>query len=190
MLLLTKVTTNKKEMKKILLATLLLVAGLTASAQGNFSAQANALKQQCQKKLAMTRANGEEMHRAAFVVICKTDASPAAVAEHLKALGAKVNSIYGRCVAVTIPADKIDAMAQTEGVLLVDVAVKGVNKTDNTRKVTQAEEVQTGKGEKLPQAYTGKDVVIGLVDTGFDFTHPGFKDKNGNLRIKAAYLGG
>ena len=177
-------------MKKILLATLLLVAGLTASAQGNFSAQANALKQQCQKKQAMTRANGEEMPRAAFVVICKTDASPVAVAEQLKALGAKVNSIYGRCVAVTIPADKIDVMAQTEGVLLVDVAVKGVNMTDNTRKVTQAEEVLTGKGEKLPQAYTGKDVVIGLHDKGFDFTHPGFKDKNGNLRIKAAYLGG
>ena len=177
-------------MKKILLASLLLMAGLNASAQGNFSAQANALKQQCQKKQAMTRAYDEEMPRAAFVVICKTDASPAAVAEQLKALGAEVSNIYGRCVAVTIPADKIDAMALTEGVLLVDVAVKGVKKTDTTRKATQVDEVQTGKGEKLPQAYTGKDVVIGIMDTGFDFTHPGFKDKNGNLRIKAAYLGG
>lgn len=97
-------------MKKIVFASLLLMAGLTASAQGNFSAQANALKQQYQKK-AMTRADGEAMPQAAFVVICKTDASPVAVAEQLKTLGAEVSNIYGRCVALTIPADKIDAMA-------------------------------------------------------------------------------
>jgi hypothetical protein len=46
-------------MKKIILASLLLMAGLTASAQGNFSAQANTLKLQYQKK-AMTRADGAE----------------------------------------------------------------------------------------------------------------------------------
>ena len=177
-------------MNKFFLASLFFVTGLTASAQGSFSAQANALKQQYEKNKAMTRADGKEMPKASFVVICKADASPVAVGEQLKALGAEVNSVYGRCVAVTIPVDKIEAMAQTEGVLLVDVAVKGVKKTDTTRKITQVDEVQTGTGEKLPQAYTGKDVVIGLIDGGFDFTHPGFKDKNGNLRIKTAYLGG
>lgn len=117
-------------MKKILLTSLLLVAVLTAGAQGNFSAQVNALKQQYQKKTAMTRANGEEMPKVALVVICKYDASPVAVGEKLKALGAEVNDVYGRCVAVTIPADKIDAIAETEGVLLVDVAAKGEKKTD------------------------------------------------------------
>ena len=177
-------------MKQFLLASLLFVTGLTASAQGDFSAQANALKQQYLKNKAMTRADGKEMPKASFVVICKAEASPVAVAEQLKTLGAEVNSVYGRCVAVTIPADKIEAMAQTEGVLLVDVATKGVKKTDTSRKVTQVDEVQSGKGEKLPQAYTGKDVVIGVMDTGFDYTHPGFKDKDGNLRVKAVYLAG
>ena len=176
-------------MKKFILASLLLMAGLSASAQGNFSAQANTLKQQYQKK-ALTRADGAEMPKAAFVVICKAEASPVAVAEQLKTLGAEVNSVYGRCVAVTIPTDKIEAMAQTEGVLLIDVATKGVKKTDTSRKVTQVDEVQSGKGEKLPQAYTGKDVIIGVMDTGFDYTHPGFKDKDGNLRVKAVYLAG
>ena len=177
-------------MKQFLLALLLFVTGLTASAQGDFSAQANALKQQYQKNKAMTRADRKEMPKASFVVICKTNASPVAVAEQLKTLGAEVNSVYGRCVAVTIPTDKIEAMAQTEGVLLVDVAAKGVKKTDTSRKVTQVDEVQSGKGEKLPQAYTGKDVIIGVMDAGFDYTHPGFKDKDGNLRVKAVYLAG
>ena len=88
-------------MKQFFLASLFFVTGLTASAQGSFSAQANALKQQYEKNKAMTRADGKEMPKASFVVICKADASPVAVGEQLKALGAEVNSVYGRCVAVT-----------------------------------------------------------------------------------------
>lgn len=166
------------------------MAGLNASAQGETTAQVNALKQQYRQKAAMRRANGEEMPKASLVVVCKSDASPADVGERLKALGAEVNSIYGRCVAVTIPVDQIDAMVSTDGVLLVDVAAKSTRKTDTTRKVTHTDEVLTGTGEQLTQAYTGKGVVIGVIDGGFDFTHPGFKDKEGNLRIKSVYAGG
>ncbi len=116
-------------MKRIILASLLFVTGLTVSAQGDFSAQANALKQQYQENKAMTRADGKEMPKASFVVICKADASPVAVGEQLKALGAEVNSVYGRCVAVTIPADKIEAMAQTkvqDGMISLAGLQKGV----------------------------------------------------------------
>lgn len=164
---------------------------MTASAQDNFSAKANALRQQYQTEAAKTRAAGEASDTmASFVVICKSDASPVAVGERLKALGATVSGVFGRSISVSIPVEKIDAMAQTEGVLLVDAGTKGDARTDTSRKVTQADEVISGKGAQLPQAYTGKGVVIGLIDSGFDFTHPGFKDKDGNLRIKAAYLAG
>lgn len=167
------------------------MAVMTASAQGNFSAKANALRQQYQQEAAKTRASGEATDAtASFVVICKSDASPVAVGERLKALGATVSGVFGRSITVSIPIEKIDAMAQTEGVLLIDVGTKGDARTDTSRKVTQVDEVLSGKGAQLPQAYTGKGVVIGLIDTGFDFTHPGFKDKDGNLRIKAVYLAG
>ena len=29
-------------------------------------------------------------------------------------------------------------------------------------------------GTKLPQPYTGKGVIVGVVDQGLDFTHPNF----------------
>lgn len=38
-------------------------------------------------------------------------------------------------------------------------------------------------GTYLPQAYTGKGVIAGVVDTGFLFTHSMFLDGNGNTRI-------
>ena len=49
-----------------------LLAAMTASAQDNFSAKANALRQQYQTEAAKTRAAGEASDTmASFVVICK-----------------------------------------------------------------------------------------------------------------------
>lgn len=179
-----------KPMRKLLLSFALLSA-ISAHAQGEFSAQAAAYKSQYQKAGARTRAAGQEMSQAGpFVVTCKVAASPFAVGEKLKALGADVKSVFGRNLIVTIPVDQLDAMAQTEGVLLIDVGQKAYNETDITRRATQVEEVLAGTGAHLPQAYTGKGVIIGLIDQGFDCTHPAFKDKDNNLRIKAVYMGG
>jgi len=44
-----------------------------------------------------------------------------------------------------------------------------------------------GKNE-LKQAYTGKDVIIGITDWGFDYTHPQFYDTSlKHTRILAAW---
>lgn len=93
-------------------------------------------------------------------------------------------------IVVNLPLSQLEAAAAIDGVLLIDIPSGGSNRTDVTRKVTQASEVLNGTGEKLPQAYTGKGVIVGLIDSGFDYTHPFFKDKDGNLRIKAVYLAG
>ena len=68
--------------------SLALLAAMTASAQDNFSAKANALRQQYQTEAAKTRAAGEASDTmASFVVICKSDASPVVVGERLGSLG-------------------------------------------------------------------------------------------------------
>ena len=33
----------------------------------------------------------------------------------------------------------------------------------------------------------GNDIIVGVVDNGFDFTHPDFIDKDGNMRVKRYY---
>ncbi len=44
------------------------------------------------------------------------------------------------------------------------------------------------EGTDLPQAYTGKDVVVGILDVGFDYTHPTFYDADGvSSRIKRVW---
>ncbi|MBQ2497250.1 MAG: peptidase, partial [Prevotella sp.] len=41
------------------------------------------------------------------------------------------------------------------------------------------------EGRNLPSAFTGKGVVVGVMDIGFDLTHPNFYDATGtNYRIR------
>lgn len=175
-------------MKKTFLAVLLLATTLTAGAQKPFSPNVNMLLNSSQYEAA-TRA-ADNTQREGFVITCDPAKSAAAIANALKELDAEINSIFGNMIVVNLPLSQLEAAAAIDGVLLIDIPGGGSNRTDVTRKVTQASEVLKGTGEKLPQAYTGKGVIVGLIDGGFDYTHPFFKDKDGNLRIKAVYLPG
>ncbi len=58
---------------------------------------------------------------------------------------------------------------------------------DTTVVITHAKDVWDGqqKGQPaLPQAFTGKGVVAGVIDMGLDVTHPMFRDAQGNSRVK------
>ena len=175
-------------MKKTFLAVLLLATTLTAGAQKPFSPNVNMLLNSSQYEAA-TRA-ADNTARAGFVITCDPAKSAAAIANTLKELDAEINSVFGNMLVVSLPLSQLEAAAAVEGVLLIDMPSGGSDKTDVTRKVTQTKEALDGTGEKLPQAYTGKGVIIGVIDSGFDYTHPAFKDKDGNLRIKGLYLAG
>ena len=56
---------------------------------------------------------------------------------------------------------------------------------DRTAKWVNIEQVKDGTGAGLTQAYTGKGVILGIVDIGFDLTHPTFYAADGKTyRIK------
>jgi subtilisin family serine protease len=180
-------------MRKLVIATVLMGA-LTAGAQGFVTHRAKLARQQSEisAKRAMTHGQrvAAEQQRGFFFVNCEKGADAQQVARQLKANGAEVRMVSGNLILLDAPYSKLDALAGTKGVGKIDVSPKVNKRTDVSRKVTQAIDAINGTGEKLPQAYTGKDVIIGIIDYGFDATHPMFKDKDGNLRIKGVYCPG
>ncbi len=66
-----------------------------------------------------------------------------------------------------------------------DVGEKLDFEVSNARNTTNTNSVHSGSG--LSQSYTGTGVVVGIIDKGFDYTHPNFKDVNGNLRISRVW---
>ena len=57
--------------------------------------------------------------------------------------------------------------------------------TDRTAKWVNVEQVKNGSGAGLTQAFTGKGVIVGILDIGLDLTHPTFYSSDGKTyRIK------
>lgn len=107
-------------------------------------------------------------------------------ATELECNGVRVNSQVKGIVSMRVPIDKLDLLDACASVLHYDVARKVVPNCNQVRFDTGADSVQRGVGFDTP--YTGKDVLIGITDWGFDYTHPNFYDTTcRKLRIYKAW---
>lgn len=183
---------KKKVIRFALLALFSTVWGQTY-AQNVFSPNVNMLRNSYQMRSANNTRGEALQQRGVFVLTCSADASTAAIANKIKELDGEINTLMGNMLVVSLPMSQLDAAAAIEGVLLIDAPKDGTKKTDTARKASHVDEAHQGQAagmERLPQAYTGKGVIIGLIDQGFDFTHPMFKAQDGTTRIKGAYIVG
>lgn len=98
-----------------------------------------------------------------------------------------VVSKLGHQAVISIPTNKVDDLAAIAGVKSVDATHRGELKTDVTRVETGVSQID-GTMPETEVAYTGKGVTICMIDKGFDFQHPAFKDENGNSRLRCVYL--
>ena len=101
----------------------------------------------------------------------------------LEAEGLQVLGLRGTIALVSLPLDEVETIAAQSQVIKqmqLPRAVKPMN--DIARAVTGVDAIHAGKG--LPQAYTGKGVVTGIVDAGLDPNHVMFKRADGTSRVE------
>ena len=86
----------------------------------------------------------------------------------------KVYARLGDICIVTVPVDRLPELAQDEQVLRIEAGPSAQATMDETPIHVNA----LSAYQQTPQheAYTGKGVIMGLMDIGFDFTHPNFYD--------------
>ena len=174
----------KRTMKCLL--TLLLMGGGSMMAQNKLAPMVSSYVQQAKTR----RAAAEEQKHGLFMVRVQPDANLDEVSGQIAGLGAEVKAAMGWMLMVAATAEQLPEIARLEGVTNIAIGSKPLLKLDKSRQATHTDEVQSGTGQQLPQAYNGEGVIIGVIDSGFDFTHPVFKDDKGNLRIKAAFMPG
>lgn len=110
----------------------------------------------------------------------------------VEGLGAVMQTKFSdNLAAMMLPADKIEKIADLDNVIGIEVAEVLQPLNDTQRSVTQAGDAISNSAAAqalgLTKQYTGKNVILGIIDSGIDFQHIAFKDKNGNSRIVRAY---
>lgn len=100
-------------------------------------------------------------------------------------IGGKIGTKTSVLTTFRIPMDKLEAMTRIEGINYIEVDRTVKKKLDKANEDCNVPQVH--QGVNLPQSYSGKDVVIGVLDMGFQFSHPTFRDENGDLRIRKVW---
>ena len=128
----------------------------------------------------LTRSQSDDRLLTAFVRI---DGN---AAEVLRQYGCKELARVGDISIAAIPLSKLGALSCGRQVKRIETGRRCSIQMDTTRLVVNAEKVYTGEGLSL--RYTGRGVVVGVQDIGFDLTHPNFYSADmSQYRIKALW---
>lgn len=94
-----------------------------------------------------------------------------------------VFSVIGDICTAELPLSQVIGFANDARVMRIESAKEIRLHNDKAKELTGADKVQTAQ---LPegQAYTGKDVLVGVIDTGIDFLHPDFREKTDSTKTR------
>lgn len=84
-------------------------------------------------------------------------------------------------------AEALEALGEDDAIRYIEVATPVGQKMDKARVLSRADDVISGTAP-LQSPYLGKDVVVGIVDCGFQYAHAAFYDKDQTaLRVKRVW---
>ena len=111
-------------------------------------------------------------------------------ADELKAMGVTVTDRIGRVVFLRCPVSALEQIDQVEAFLGFESPSKPKPACKTVRQTTGVSLIDSNSGARslgLPSALNGEGVIVGVYDTGTQFSHPNFRDQTtGTSRIIAA----
>lgn len=109
----------------------------------------------------------------------------------LQKLGIEIRKGMGRMLILDIPAERLLELNDIDEIESVVADEKLETMNDKGREKSMVSLVATPEiatALSLPQAYTGKGVLVGVIDGGIDFNHAAFRNADGSTRVKLAIV--
>jgi subtilisin family serine protease len=114
-------------------------------------------------------------------VLIRTAGDPYALARY----GVRVNTVVGDIASVEVPVARMAEVADAPEVRYIEGPRRA---TPAAPMVTKSVDyVGVPDVRRSVPSYTGKGVIVGLIDTGIDLTHPAFRSPTGATRILAVW---
>lgn len=115
--------------------------------------------------------------------VCALVRTKDAEGQPLNVNGCRMIAQIGDIFIAEIPVTRLASLAQDSRVCRIEAERGNALQLDSMSFYTNSTGIH--EAMQLPQAYTGNGVVVGLMDVGFDLTHPTFRSNDGSsLRIK------
>lgn len=111
--------------------------------------------------------------------------------QRLEQQGITVRFVIDNIAVLRVPVEKLPLLEQFDEIQFAKADQHQKLHNDVSRKVTKVDQVADATkaiAAGLPQAYTGKGVIVGVIDNSFDFQHAAFRDANGKTRIKRVVI--
>jgi subtilisin family serine protease len=99
-----------------------------------------------------------------------------------------INTGNKNLITALIPVNSFQTVSKNQCIKYMDIGAPFQNSLDEVRNLTNVDLVHQGLG--LSSIYDGSGVIVGVIDQGFDFTHPTFRDNHGNSRISKVWIQG
>lgn len=97
--------------------------------------------------------------------------------------GLSIHGSYGKTVTASIPASALESLAKLDFIEYIQTGSAVELRNNYSRKTFGVDEVHSNSSNSLPTPYTGKGVVVGVIDTGVEYAHPAFGGIS-DLRIR------
>lgn len=168
--------------KSIVLMSFLLLGGSYGFAQKISPSTSMLLQEMASGQKKAKAADGKENTVNSFITIKSADAI-----EEIEKLGAKVNTrVSDQLVTATVPMSAIEPISKLDDVVSVSVGTEAHLLMDEARRLLGVDDCHQMTENNGP--YTGKGVVVGIVDNGFQYDHVDFlnADKT-DTRIKRVW---
>lgn len=111
---------------------------------------------------------------------------PSIQQKNLDALGVIIGSKSKDIWTAFVPLEQVEAFTKVLGIEYIEVDRPAAAQMNSARVQTHVDSVH--QGINLPQAYTGNGVVLGVIDGGFDYTHPAVFDTSySSFRLKSVW---
>lgn len=92
--------------------------------------------------------------------------------------GGSIGTIAGDIITAHIPVSSVNILAESPEIIYIDASTVSEIKIDLGRIETRVDQLHNGSG--IPRSYKGNGVVVGVLDSGIDWTHQDFKNSGGN----------